>query len=1048
MIADTFIKRPVTSIVISLVITIIGILAILNLPVSKYPEITPPIVQVSATYTGADAQTIEQTVATPIEAQVNGVPGMDFIQTNCSDGQMSMTITFNLGTNIDIATLDVQNRVSIASPQLPDDVKRLGVTVRKRNTTSLMNVALYSPKGTHNAQYLDNYTNIYVREALLRVDGVGEVSPRGDDFSMRLWISPEKLSKLGITANEVINAVQEQNIQVAAGSVGKSPQIKEQSFEYTLFVNGRLSKVEEFGNIIVKSKPESGSLVRLKDVGRVELGKFNYSGGSFVDGYRSSYLLVYQTPGSNAIETAEGVYKAMEKLSKSFPPDVKYVVPFESVSVVQVSIHEVLITLLIALILVVLVVYLFLQNWRATLIPMLAIPVSIIGSFVFFLPLGFTINTLTLFGVILAIGIVVDDAIIVVEAVQHYIDNEHLSAKEATVKAMSDISGPVVAIALVLASVFVPVGFIPGIVGRLYQQFAVTIAISVLISAFIALTLTPVLCSLILKPSKIVETSKGLNRFFYLFNNWFNRTSVTYSHRVLKNIKNFRYVLVIMLLIIIATAGLFKFKPTGFIPLEDEGRLTINIELPDASSMTRTVQVLHKTMDLIKDIPGISHYSGLAGINIINGSQKSNNATIFCQLKPWDERKGKDLQIAGIISEMQKRFAVIKEANIVVISPPAIPGLGSTGGFSFILQQRESTDDTKAFERVVKNFLVEAGKRPEIGKVFSFFTAHTPAYQLTVDREKCKKLGVSLTDVFSTIQTFMGSRYINDFTIYGRNFRVLAQADTLYRSDIKTLGEYFVRNQQGNMLPLSTLVTVNVIESAPLITHFNLYRSSEVNGDAKAGYSSGQAIQALQEVADKTLPSGYNYEFSGLSRQEIKAGSTTIYIFALCLLFVFLFLAALYESWSTPFSVLLAVPFGAFGAMLFLTFNPGLSNNIYAQIGLITLIGLAAKNSILIVEFAKIRVDNGMNIINATMQAVRLRLRPILMTSLAFVSGVLPLAFASGAGAVARRTIGWTVIGGMLSATFLGIFIVPVLFVLITRIAGKKKNIEELESSN
>jgi len=1046
MIADTFIKRPVTAIVISILITIVGILAILNLPVSQYPDISPPIVQVSGSFIGADAQTVEQTVATPIESQVNGVPGMDFIQSNNSDGSMGMSVYFDIGTNVDIATLDVQNRVSIATPQLPDDVKRLGLTVRKRTPSSLMNVAIYSPNSSHNIQFLDNYTNIFIREALLRVKGVGDVFVRGDDFSMRLWLYPDKMARMGITASDVLNAVQEQNIQVAAGYTGKNPQPKEQVFEYTILVNGRLSKVEEFNNIIIKAKPENGSIVRLKDIGRVDLGKFNYSGYSFVDDRRSSYLLIFQAPGSNALETAQGVYNTMERLSKSFPADVKYVIPFESVSVVKVSIHEVLITLSLALMLVVLVVFLFLQNWRATIIPILAIPVSIVGTFTFFIPLGFTINTLTLFAFVLAIGIVVDDAIIVVEAVQHYIDEQHLSPKEATGKAMQDISGPVIAIGLVLASVFVPVGFIPGIVGRLYQQFAVTIAISVLISAFVALSLTPALCSMILKPMNIDENSKGLNKFFYYFNRWFKRTNVNYSRQVLRNINYSKYVVIILLFIVLGALVMFKYKPTSFIPVEDEGRLIITFELPDASSTTRTNIVLHKVMNTIKEIPGIKHYSGIAGYNVINGSTKSNSGTLFIMLNHWDLRKSKALQLNGIIEEMQKRFAKIKEANIVVISPPAIPGLGATGGFSFMLQQRESTDDIKGFERVVRNFLFAINKRPEIARAFTFFTARNPGYQITVDREKCKKLGISLSEVFNTIQTLMGSRYINDFTIYGRNFRVVAQADTFYRNDIDKLGQYYVRNQLGDMVPLSTIVSYKVIESAPLITHFNLYRSAEFNGEAKPGYSSGQAIEALKEVAKETLPTGYSYEFSGLSRQEIKAGSSSIAIFTLCIVFVFLFLAALYESWSTPFSVLLAVPLGAFGAILFLTLNPYLSNNIYSQIGLITLIGLAAKNSILIVEFAKERVDSGMQLINATIQAVQLRLRPILMTSLAFIFGVMPLVFATGAGAVARKTIGWTVMGGMLAATFMGIFIVPVLFVVITRLAYGKKKLGELQS--
>lgn len=1045
MIANTFIRRPVTAIVISIVVVLIGVLALLNLPVSQYPDITPPIVQITGSFTGADAQTVEQTVTTPIETQVNGTPGMAYLQSNStSDGRTTINVNLKVGTNPDIAALDIQNRVGIATPQLPDDVKRLGLTTRKRNPSILLLVAMFSPDGTHNVTFVDNYTNIFVRDALLRVPGVGDIFTRADDFSMRVWLQPDKLAQLGLTANDVVNALSEQNLQIAAGSVGATPQKNVQAFEYTVFTNSRLSSVQQFNSIIVRTKPQDGSIVYLKDVARVELGKFSYSSNSFVDGKRASYLLVYQAPGSNAIDVADGITKAMENLKKSFPKDIDYVVPFESVSVVKVSIHEVVITLLEALGLVTLVVFLFLQSWRATLIPVLAIPVSIIGTFALFVPLGFTINTLTMFGFVLAIGIVVDDAIVVVEAVQHYMDTEGIDAKTATYKAMKDISGPVVAIALILAAVFIPVAFIPGIVGRLYQQFAITIAISVLISAFVALSLTPALCSLFLKPMHLDSKSRGINRFFYAFNEWFRRVTGSYTVGVKKVIKAAPLAIILLICIFVGTGILFKNKPTGFIPTEDEGRVYVTYELPEASSTARSLEVLQTIMGILKETPGVAHYAGLGGLNVVTFAAKSNSGTVFTQLKPWDERKDKSLQLAGIIAGLQKKFAAIKGANILVISPPAIPGLGQTGGFTFELEQQESTDDIKQFERVVQGFVAEANKRPEISRAFSFFTARTPGYQVDVDREQCKKLGVSISDVYTTMQTYLGSRYVNDFTIYGRNFRVVAQADTLYRSDIEKLNGYYVRNQSGVLLPLSTLVSYKVIESAPLISHYNLFRTAEINGSAGEGFSSGQAIQALREVADKVLPSGYGYEFSGLSREEINSGSSTTLIFGLSILFVFLFLAALYESWSVPFSVLFAVPIGAFGAILTLTLIPRLANSVYAQIGLVTLIGLAAKNAILIVEFAKERVDRGMPIVSATLDAVKLRLRPIIMTSMAFILGVLPLAFAEGAGGVARSTIGWTVLGGMLAATLLAIFIVPVLFVTITRLAYSKEKLEAL----
>jgi hydrophobe/amphiphile efflux-1 (HAE1) family protein len=990
MIAETFIKRPVTAIVISIVIVIVGLLAIGSLPIGQYPEITPPTVTVTGNYVGADAQTVEQTVATPIETQVNGTPGMTYLQSNSTNnGALSMTVNFEVGTDINIAALDVQNRVGIATPTLPQEVQRLGLTVRKRNPSILMLVAIFSPNNSHNVTFLDNYSNVFIKDALLRTKGVGDVVSRADDFSMRIWLKPDKLAALGMTPGDVTAALTEQNAQVAAGTIGATPAQKGQTFEYSVLVKGRLAKPEEFGNVIIRTQPTTGALVHLKDVARIELGKFNYAGNSFVDGKRASYLLVYQGPNSNAIETAEGVYATMKELKKAFPAGVDYVVPFESITVVKVSVHEVVETLVIALVLVIIVVFLFLQSWRTTLIPVLAIPVSIIGTFIFFIPLHFTINTLTLFGFVLAIGIVVDDAIVVVEAVQHYMDEKGMDPREATIHAMRDISAPVIAIALILAAVFVPVGFIPGIVGRLYQQFAITIAISVLISAFVALSLTPALCVLLLKPHKIDKESGGLDRFFFKFNTWFDRVTGKYRNGVDKGIKHSKFVVIILVCIVVGTFFLFKAKPTGFIPTEDEGRIFITYDLPEASATERTVATLRQMMDTLEKVPEIEHYAALGGLNVVSFATKSNSATIFVQLKKWDERKLSSLELVPMLqAKLSKTF---KEATVVVIPPPAIPGLGTTAGFSFVLEERQASGDIKTFEGVLRNFTAAISKRPEIGKAFSFFTARTPAYQLTIDREKAKRLGVQLTDVNNALQTYMGSAYINDFTIYGRNFRVLAQADTNYRTNMDNLGQYFVRNSAGIMVPLSTLTSYKMIENAPLISHFNLFRSAEINGNPAPGYSSGDALRALEEVAAETLPQGYGYEFSGLSREEKLSGSKTIYIFALSIGFVFLFLAALYESWSVPFSVLLAVPLGAFGAILFLTFQKNLVDNIYAQIGLITLIGLAAKNAILIVEFAKERVDKGMDLEKATLEAVRLRLRPIIMTSLAFILGVAPL---------------------------------------------------------
>jgi hydrophobic/amphiphilic exporter-1 (mainly G- bacteria), HAE1 family len=1049
MIANTFIKRPVTAIVISVVLVITGTICILNLPVEQYPQITPPVVQVNGQLTGADAMTVEQTVATPIEQQVNGSPGMEYMQSNnTNNGLMSLNVTFGLGTNIDIATLDVQNRVSIATPLLPAAVSRLGLTVRALNPSMFMMVSIFSPKGTHDITFLDNFTNIFIQDALLRVPGVGSISRFTDDFSMRIWMNPEKMAAHGLTPSDVISVLNAQNVQVAAGSAGVPPQSKTQTFELGILVNGRLSKVSDFENVIVKTVPSTGELVYLKDVARVELGKFTFSSNSFVDGKRASCLLIYQAPGSNALRTATGIYNVLAQLKKTFPNDVDYKVPFEAVTVVKVSMDDVVFTLLLALCLVALVVFLFLQNFRSTLIPLLAIPVSIIGSFCFFIPLGFSINTLTMFGFVLAIGIVVDDAIIVVEAVQHYIDEYKISAKEATYRAMKDISGPVVAIALILAAVFVPVGFIPGIVGRLYQQFAITIAISVMLSAFIALSLTPALCTFLLRPSKISHQEKYPGKFFARFNNWFGRVTNKYSDGVNKSIIATKYIVILLIIICITAIILFINKPTGFIPSEDDGSLYVTFQLPPASSTTQSVAVMARLMEIISSTPGMGHYAALSGLNVVTNATNSNCGTIYCQLKPWDERSRSEEKVPGIMNVIKQRVADagITNAVVQVIQPSPIPGVGSTVGFSFQIEQRNTNDDIYSFEKVVNNFVAEANKNKAVLNAYTFYSAHTPNYNLTVDRDKCEKLGVNVADVFTTIQAYMGSMYINDFTTYNRTFHVVIQADTMFRQLISDVDKYYVRNQAGTMVPLGTLINYKPTDAAPLISHFNIFRSAEIDGSSPQGYSTLETLDALKTIAARVLPEGYDFEYSGLSYEELKEGSVTLYIFIFSITFVFLFLAALYESWSVPFSVLLSVPVGAFGAIFTLSLLPGISNNVYAKIGLIALIGLAAKNAILIVEFAKVRVDRGEEVIKSTLEAVRLRLRPIIMTSMAFILGVLPLVFASGASAVARRTIGFTVFGGMIAASSIAIFTVPVLFVLITRISYGKKKLEDLQS--
>jgi HAE1 family hydrophobic/amphiphilic exporter-1 len=1040
MIADIFIKRPVTAIVISIVIVLVGIISIINLPVAQYPDISPPTVNISGNFTGADAQTVEQTTTTAIETQVNGTPGMTYMSSNsASSGQSAITVNFEVGTNIDIATLDVQNRVSVAEPTLPDAVKRLGLTVRKRNPSIMVVLAFFSPNGTHDSKFIGNYVNMYVKDAVLRVKGVGDVLSRADDFGMRIWLNPDKLAALNMTPNEVNAALQEQNLQVAGGTVGGNPQPNAQAFEYSVLTNSRINKQEDFENIVVRANPTDGSIVYLKDVARVELGRFDYGVNSYAQGKPSAFLLIYQSPGANALDTYKELMKTLEEMRKTFPADIDFSIPLESVSVVNASINEVLHTLVEALVLVVLVVFLFLQNWRATLIPVLAIPVSLIGTFILFGPLGFTINTLTLFAFVLAIGIVVDDAIVVVEAVQHYIDHEKMTPRAATQQAMKDISGPVIAIALILAAVFIPVGFIPGIVGRLFQQFAITIAVSVLISAFVALSLTPALCVLMLKPSKDANAKKNvLDKFFAWFNRVFGNLTRSYTRGVAHSIRKTPLVLVLMACLFVGLFMLFKAKPTGFIPTEDEGRIMVAYEMPEAASTSRSVALLQDLIKRISEIPETNVVGGLSGLNIISGTNKSNSGTIFVNLKPWDQRTGKGQHAQELMAKIQAKVADIKEARILVIAPPAIPGLGATAGFTFELLQTGSTDDAKTFEGVARKFLDTLNRRPEIGMAYTFFSSRSPSYKVDVDKEQAKKLGVSVAEVYGTLSTFLGSSYVNDFNLYGRNFRVMSQADSSYRSSLDDIKKFYVRNNQGAMIPLGSLITTKVVEEPAVMSHYNVYRNIEINGSPKPGVSSGQALEALKEVA-KTLPAGYGYEFSGMSREELAAGNQQTIIFAISLVFVFLFLAALYESWSVPFSVLFAVPIGAFGSILTLIFIPTLTNNIYAQIGLITLIGLAAKNAILIVEFAKERVDSGTDILHATLQAVQLRLRPIVMTSLAFILGVLPLAFAEGAAAESRRTIGWTVFGGMISATTLAIFVVPVLFVLITKFSYGKK---------
>ncbi|WP_142688546.1 efflux RND transporter permease subunit [Chitinophaga polysaccharea] len=1044
MISKTFIERKNTTIVIAIIIVIVGLICMFNLPIAQLPDIAPPVTDVRANYVGANSTTVEETVTTPIENQVNGTPGAMYIQSvSANDGSMSITVSFKLGTNPDIATLDVQNRVSLALPSTPDEVRRVGVTVKKRSNDMLMVIALNSPKGKHSREFLDNYLNIYLKPELARVAGVGDVNAFSQDYSMRIWLNPDKMAALGLTAGDIARAITEQNQQVPAGSVGAAPMRSTQAFEYTVSVKGRLATTEEFGNVVVATS-QNGSLVRLRDVARIDLGSFTYAIEAKADGKTGSGMAIYLAPGANALDVNDLVMKKMEEMSKRFPDDVQWLVPFESTSFVKISIEEVIETFVEALILVVIVVFVFLQNWRATIIPILVIPISLIGTFIFFQLLGFSINTLTLFGFVLAIGIVVDDAIVVVEAVQHHIDANLMSPREATFKAMSEVQGPVIAIALILAAVFVPVAFIPGVSGRLYQQFALTIAFSVLLSAFLALTLTPALTAILLKPAHLTQKSRGLNRIFFKFNEWFERFTNRYGRGVMFSIRKTPAVLVIMALLFAAAFYLFKKTPTTFVPQEDMGAMFIALELPEASSSQRTKEVVAQISDILLKDSAVLHFFGITGINFVANATKPNSGTFFVSLRPWDERYKHGDNMNKVLGRIQMATGRIIGANIICIPSPTLRGLGNTGGFSFMLEQR-SNPDINQFLQVMGQFLMAANQRPEIARAYAFFSANTPQFNVDVDRDKCKQLGVAVSDVFNALQTFLGGLYVNDFTKFSRSFRVVLQADSTYRTSINNLNTYYVRNSTGQMVPLSALITTKKASGAPVINHFNLYRSVEINGDTKPGYSSGDGINALKEVAAKVLPENFSFEWANVSLQEIEAGNSSTLIFGLSILFVFLLLTALYESWSVPFSVLLAVPIALFGSILALSLTKQ-ANSVYSQIGLITLIGLAAKNAILIVEFCKERVDRGMPLLDATLEAVKLRLRPILMTSFAFILGVMPLCLAQGAGAASRVNIGFTVVGGMLAATVLGIFTVPVLYVLITKLSYGKKKLADLEA--
>lgn len=1035
--ASFFVNRPIVAMVISILMTIIGIVTYLRLPVAQFPDIVPPEIQVKTTYTGADALTVEQSVATPIEQQMSGVDNMNYMQSvNGNDGTLKLTVNFEVGTDVNEDQILSQMRSNQASSQLPQDVTKFGVTVQKSTSSPLIMFALFSPKGTYDNVFLANYANINLNDEFTRVKGIASVTVFGaGQYAMRIWVKPDQLAKLGVTIPEILQAVQTQNTVNPAGTIGGEPIPKGQEFTYAVRAQGRLQTPEEFGSIIVRANAD-GSMLRVQDVARIELGAQNYSINGRLNGKPAALVALYQLPGSNAIAAADGAKETMKRLAEKFPADLDYVTCLDTTLAVTEGMVEIQHTLIEALVLVILVVFIFLQGWRATLIPLLAAPVSLISTFVLFPAFGFTVNTLSLFGLVLAIGLVVDDAIIVVEAVEHHIEHG-LAPREATLKAMSEVSGPVVAIALILAAVFVPTAFIPGITGRLYQQFAVTIAISMLISAFNALTLSPALAALLLKPKK--KSGGLLQKFFDGFNRVFGRATdgfVTGCHFFVR-----KWIIALIVLGgFVVLAGKFgKAVPSSFLPEEDQGYFFAQIILPDAASLQRTDEVMKQCEEILKSTPGVEYYSTVTGYNFLTGVNTSYSGIFFISLKEWSHRTAPEEQYDEILKHVNARFSQIPAARAFAFSPPAIPGIGTSGGVTFLLQDRSGKDVDFLAENVMK-FVAAARERKELAGVTPMFSPAVPQIFLDVDREKVLKQSVDLGDVYKTLQTFMGGYFVNYFNRFGRQWQVFVQADGDYRTNVEQVGQFFVRNKDGGMVPLSALTNSRSLSGPEFTMRYNLYRSAQINATPAPGYSSGQAMAAMEEVFNQTMSKELGFGYLGMSYQEKRAqeGVSSAAIFAMSLLFVFLILAAQYESWSLPFSVLLSVPVavcGAFGALLVGNYE----NNIYAQIGLVVLIGLSAKNAILIVEFAKMKYEEGLPLLDAALEGAKLRLRPILMTSFAFMLGCVPLATASGAGALSRQVMGFVIIGGMIFASFIAIFLIPVLYYLVEKISGKRK---------